>query len=172
MLLMPHAWPGAFKEGGLVSQADIRESRQKACEMASLYVHLLGVPAVFINHVGPRGPEKWAGLRGGMMDPKAFRFLGLSTIADSDGTVKAQMDDCEEGVIVADVTLDPTKRVFNEPKGYGSYGGGWLRPHNPLLDVICHVDAFGGRLSYMLSGERKSKALRISASCAHGREGE
>ncbi len=164
LLLMPHAWPGAYKVGGLVSQADVRETHQKACEMATLYTQLLGVPAVFVNHVGPRGPEKWSGLLGGLMKPEAFRFLGHSTIADADGTILRQMDDCEEGVIVADVTLDPARKIYAEPPHYGSYGGGWIKPHSPVLDALCHIDAFGGRLSYSRSGERKRKAHQISGS--------
>jgi predicted amidohydrolase len=164
LLLQPHAWPGAYKVGGMVSQADVSETHQKAREMAPLYTHLLGVPAVFVNHVGPRGPEKWSGLLGGMIGPEAFRFLGHSTIADSDGSILAQMDDCTEGVIVADVTLDPARRVYSEPAHYGTYGGGWVKPHSPVLDAICHVDAFFGGLSYSLSGERKRKARLISRS--------
>ena len=163
LMLIPHALPGAFKTGGAVSQQDIEQSRQKALRMAPLYAHLLGVPAVFANAAGPRGAEKWAGILGGLMTTEAFRLLGLSTIADSDGTIKGEMDEAE-GVLVAEVALDPTRKVRIRPERHGLYGGGWIHPiASPLVDVICQVDAFFCGMSYTLSSERRRKARAISS---------
>jgi N-carbamoylputrescine amidase len=165
LMLMPHAYPGPFKAGGLVSQEDIVVAYAKARKIAPLYAHLLGVPAIFANQVGPRGREKWAGIIGGLMNPDQIHLLGLSTIADRDGTVKAQMDDHIEGIIVADVTLDPSHKVCTEPTRYGTYGGGWVdasTSSSAARDIICYVDSFFGRLSYSLSVERRRKARAIS----------
>ncbi|MCL5999574.1 MAG: carbon-nitrogen hydrolase family protein [Chloroflexi bacterium] len=166
LMLMPHAWPGPFKAGGAVSQADIDGAYAKACDMAPLYTRLLGVPAIFTNHVGPRGAEKWAGIMGSMMNPEKFHLLGLSTIADCDGTVKGRLDDRAEGVIVADVTLDPARKVGAEPACYGVYGGGWVdagSSGNAVRDILCGVDAFFTHLSYALSAERRRKARAVSS---------
>jgi hypothetical protein len=51
-----------------------------------------------------------------------LHFPGLSTICDSDGEVRDSLGE-GEGIVVADVTLDPTrKRRPTEPTGY------WSRP--------------------------------------------
>ena len=165
LMLMPYARPGPFKVGGAISQADIDGAYAQARDTAGFYTRLLGVPAVFINQVGPRGREKWFGIIGGLMNPDQVRLLGLSTIADLDGTVKAQMDDQQESVIAADVTLDPSRKLHKELVSYGSYGGGFLQPGtsgNTVRDIVCGVDAFFGRLSYGLSLERRRKARAVS----------
>ena len=167
LMLMPHALPGAFKTGGLVNPQDIEQSRKKARGMAPLYAQFLGVPAIFANAVGPRGPEKWAGIVGGMMTPEAFRILGLSTIVDGDGMIKGELDETE-GVLVADVNLDPARKVCIKPESYGRYGGGWVHPlSSPLVDLICSVDAFFCGMSYWFSHERRQKAQAVSSN-EHG----
>jgi N-carbamoylputrescine amidase len=162
LMLMPHVLPGAFRAGGMVSQQDIDQSRKKARGMAPLYAHLLGVPAVFANAVGPRGPEKWAGMIGSLMTPECFHILGLSTIVDGDGMIKGELDQAE-GILVADVNLVPARRVCIEPKSYGHYGGGWVHPlASPLTDLLCYVDAFFCGLDYRFSRERRQKARRLA----------
>jgi N-carbamoylputrescine amidase len=165
LMLMPHAWPGPFKTGGPVSQADIDFTIANARDLAPLYGRLLGVPAVFANHVGPRGPERWAGIMGGLMNPNQFRFLGLSTIADSDGHVVAEMDGIREGIIAADVCLEPQRKLRGGAASYGRYGGGWLHrgtSGSVLRDVLCYADAALGRLSYLLSARRRRMARQVS----------
>jgi len=169
LIIMPHALPGPFKTGGAVSQADVEGMYAKTRELAPLYARLLGVPAIFANQVGPRGPEKWMGIIGGLFDPERTRLLGLSTIADSDATVKGQMDDHTEGVIVAEISLDPSRRVCAKPVVYGSYGGGFIdagTSGNAARDIVCYVDAFFCGMSYRLSAERRSKA-RVASSSGH-----
>ena len=166
LLLMPHAWPGSYKTGGAVSQADIERTNAKARTLAPLYARFLGVPVVLANLVGDRGPEPWGGLTGRLMDPAHTRFLGVSTIADWDGTVLQQMDGVSEGILVADVTLDPRQKVTASPKKYGRYGGGWIdkgQPSDIVRDLLCSVDAFFGQRSYTHSDDRRRKACRISA---------
>ncbi len=163
LLLMPHAVPVPFQVGGLVSQADIEGIRKRSGDKATQMAQLLGIPSAYINCVGPRGPEKWLGIIGSAMNPDSWRLLGLSTIADSDGKVLAQMDELSEGVIVADVTLDPSRKVTTTPKIYGSYGGGTFNRHSPVQEILFYIDAFVGRLSYSLSPERRSKARAHSS---------
>jgi N-carbamoylputrescine amidase len=174
LMLMPHAWPGPFRTGGLVSQADVDGTYARARDIAPLYARLLGVPSVFVNHVGPRGAERWAGLIGSMMNPDQFQFLGQSTIADSDARVVAQLDDRIEGVSVADVRLDPARKVRGVPRAYGRYGGGWLHAGTSgdlARDAICYVDAFVGRLSYTLSRQRRRQARQCARTTARRTDG-
>jgi len=163
LLLMPHAVPVPFKTGRLVSQADIEGIRKRSGGKATQMARLLGIPAVYINSVGPRGPEKWSGIIGSVITAESWRLMGLSTIADSDGTVLAQMDELSEGVIVSTVTLDPRRKVTTTPKIYGIYGGGTFNPHSPVQDVLFYTDAFLGRLSYTLSTDRRRKARAHSS---------
>lgn len=163
LLLMPHAVPVPFKVGGLVSQADIEGIRNRGGGKASQMAQLLGIPSVYINSVGPRGPEKWSGIIGSAINPDSWRLLGLSTIVDSDGTLLAQMDELTEGVIVSAVTMDPRRKVTTTPKIYGSYGGGTFAPHSPVQEVLLYTDAFLGGLSYRLNPERRRKARAHSS---------
>jgi N-carbamoylputrescine amidase len=166
LMLMPHAAPAAFKTGGLVSKADLAGAQAKLRGLAPLYARLLGVPAVFANQVGPRGRERWPGILGALLPPDRFRFAGLSTVADLDGTIRGRLDDQREGVVVAEVTLDPARKDRAEPVRYGRYGGGWLHPGasgNLPRDVICSLDALLGRTAYVCSAERRRRARAVSS---------
>lgn len=160
ILLMPHALPGPFKKGGVISQEDIDGAYAKAKNLAPLFVHLLGIPVVFVNHVGSKGSEKWEGIIGSLMNPDQIKFLGLSRIVDYDGKIKTEMDDQTEGFAIADVTLDSSKKVHIKPIRYGNYGGGWIdsgTSGNLVRDIVCYIDSFIGRLSYILSLKRRQK---------------
>jgi N-carbamoylputrescine amidase len=161
ILLMPHAFPGPSKKGGVVSQQDIDGIHLKAKNLPLLYVHFLGIPVIFVNHVGPIGKEKWSGLLGKFMNPDNTKFLGLSRIVDRDGTIKTEMDDQTENFFIAEINLDSSKKVHIKPVKYGNYGGGWVdagTSGNFGRDLICYIDSFIGRLSYTFSKERQQKA--------------
>lgn len=166
MMIMPHAVPTPFKVGGLVSEDDIPRNNAKLRATAPLYSKLLGVPAMFVNTVGPLGGEKWPGLFGSIYKADQFRLGGLSTIVDSDGTVKGEADGLSECVVMANITLDPSRKINVVPTAYGRYGGGWIDAgisSNAARDAICYIDSFFGRLSYNFSRLRGRKARDISS---------
>jgi N-carbamoylputrescine amidase len=172
IMLMPHAVPTPFKVGGLVSEEDIPRNNLKLRATAPLYSQLLGVPAMFVNSVGPLGGEKWPGLFGRIYKPDQFRLGGLSVIVDSDGTIKGEADGSSECVVMAQITLDPSRKINIVPTAYGRYGGGWIDPgisSNMARDAICSIDSIFGRVSYTLSRLRGRKAQAIlsdsTASC-------
>jgi hypothetical protein len=81
------------------------------------------------------------------------------------------MDDHTEGVIVAEISLDPSRRVCAHPVVYGSYGGGFIdagTSGNAVRDIVCYVDAFLCGMSYRLSAERRSKVRAVSSSAHVG----
>ena len=162
LLLMPHAVPVPTKVGGLVSPDDMNHARQTLRDKGPLNARLLGIPTVFINQVGPMGTEKWSGIMGHLLSADGFRLGGLSAIAAADGTTCAQLGELGEDALVADVALDPTRKVSARPKRYGRYGGGAVSPLHPVFEVLCYVDAFLGRVSYTLSGARKQKARQMA----------
>jgi N-carbamoylputrescine amidase len=154
LVLMPHCWPLPMKAGRAVSEQDIRRWHRIQMDLAPLYATLLGVPAVFVNKVGPYAspaPLRWLPGATGMVLP------GHATIADSDGTVKGQLDG-SEGVATATVTLDPARKVRTRPQTYGRYsypaGLGGLLALPPAW-------AFGR--VYSLNPERRRRARRVAA---------
>lgn len=169
LMLMPHASPAPTRPGGLVNEHDITGARAKARGMAPLYARLLGVPAVFVNQVGPMGGcrGRRPGILFKLLDPDNFRLTGLSTIADTGGQVKAELGWNEEGIVIADVTLDPARKARIRPESHG----GWLHPGSAVLRrLILPLDGALGRLSYALSPSRKRRARRVS-SAAGSRDG-
>ena len=141
LLLMPHSYP------------IIAEMIFSLGELAPRSARLLGVPSIVCNKCG-----RWQAAYPVLPFYKAdSSFPGLSTIADSDGSIKAQLKD-EERVIVADVTLEPGRKTGKAPQCHGRWAGKgrWARNGSRAVEAL-------GRLYYTLSLERKRKALRISA---------
>jgi N-carbamoylputrescine amidase len=141
-----------------VTEKDVSEARDLVEGYAQFYARTLGVPVVFVDQTGPM-VGSLGGIWGRLMDPAVFGYPGGSTIADSDGSARAQMGQ-EEGIIVADVTLDPTRKHYSPPKTYD----GWLHPGAPLMrKVILPAGIAGAKISYALSVERKRRARQISS---------
>jgi N-carbamoylputrescine amidase len=163
LLLMPHAAPLPFKAGGPIQEKELPEGRHSMSNMAPAFAQRIGLPTVFVNLVGPRGREKWDGIFGAVMGPDAWRIGGLSTIADQNGCILGQLGELEEGVIVAEVTLDESRKVKSNPVGHGAYGGGFVTPHPFVFEAICYTDSTIGRLSYTLSARRRRMALAALA---------
>jgi N-carbamoylputrescine amidase len=142
----------------VVKEQDVIEARELVKGYAQFYARTLGVPVVFVDQTGALTGSV-GGIWGRLMDPAVFGYPGITTIADSDGTAKAQIGQ-EEGIVVADVTLDPSRKHFSSPKTYD----GWLHPGAPLIrKVILPLGVVQAKLSYSLSGERKRRAGQLSA---------
>ncbi len=160
ILLMPHAWPGPYKTSRLITKQDIDDTKENMKGYAAMYGKLLGVPAIFVNQSGPMEGGKWPGIMGKIMCAENFMYGGYSTIVDSDLTIKAQSGQ-DEGIIIADVTMDATRKR----KGAIADYGGWVHRGDFIVrKVILPIDINRGKISYYFSGERKRKALASSAS--------
>jgi N-carbamoylputrescine amidase len=141
LLLMPHSYPA------------IAQMVMSLGDLALHYARLLGIPAVVCNKSGP-----WRSPYPGVPFYKSnSSFPGFSTIADSDGAIKAQLGN-EERVIVEEVTLDPTRKICKPPRCYGRWAlaGPWFRNAVMVIEAL-------GRLWYTLSSERKKRARLISS---------
>ena len=152
LLIMPHSAP--TPEQSLFFPQKQAENFNKVIEeLGSLYALKLGVPVILSNKCG-----KWqTPLLNLPFLAQNSTFPGLSTIADSDGVVKAQLGD-EEGVIVEDVTVDPSREITTQPQCFGKRSMEQTWPVN-LFRV---VEAFGG-LYYSLSLKRRRLAREISS---------
>jgi N-carbamoylputrescine amidase len=152
LLLMPHSAPAATRSF-FTSERDVRADTDRLAGLAARSARMLGIPAIFVNKVGP-----WESpLPGIPFFTERSRFPGLSTIADSDGTVRATLDE-REGVIWADVTLDPKLKKKDPPRGHGY----WSERPYPLLRLI-RWSAFFGAICYALSGRRRRRARALAS---------
>ncbi len=152
LVLMPHSYPVGSGSSGVFGKERMVLSLQR---LAPLYASLFGVPVVLADKCGP-WQSTIPGLK--LVDVAGAVFPGQSVIVDSDGSVKAQLGD-EEEVIVADVTLDPSRKKKAVLPHYGRY----LQP-GPKRRVLLRLVEGMGRLHYALSSTRKSKARLISRS--------
>jgi Predicted amidohydrolase len=158
IVLMPHAWPAPLRTSKIVNETDVREARELVKGYAQFYARTLGIPVVFSDQTGPLAGNM-GGFLGKLIDPAVFGYPGCSTIADSDGSVMAQMG-AEEGFVVAEVSLDPSRKHYVPPKTYGE----WLHPGSPLMrKVVLPAGIAYSKMSYSLSSERKHRARQVSS---------
>lgn len=159
LMIMPHSAP-TFEKSIINPSKLIKAYNDSLKNVAFHYAKILGVPTVFANKSGPWNTT----LPGLPLVTQHSSFPGFTNIVDSDGTVKAQMGD-EEGVIVEDVTLDPSRKIKTPPQCYGRYS--MEIPVSPIMSSLRAimfplVEAIGG-FWYSHSSERKRRANRISS---------
>jgi N-carbamoylputrescine amidase len=152
LMLMPHSAPTPARSPLIPSrQLELYEAKLRG--LTSFYANHLGIPAVMANKCGP-----WESPLSGMpFLPQRSYFPGLSAIADSDGTVKAQLGDVES-VIVEDVLLDPARKASQPPRTQGRWFG-----DIPWLTRLFVIAEMVGKLWYGSSSERKRRARAMSA---------
>jgi len=151
LVLMPHSYPVPASSSGL-----FRKDRMIGILEAipTLYASFLGVPVVLANKCGPwespvPGPQ--------LVKTTGSCFPGLSAIVNSDGSIMARLGE-EEGVIVADVTMDSARKNHPVLPHYGRY----VTP-GPARRSLVRVIEIMGRLSYALSSRRKTMARAVSS---------
>ena len=146
LVLMPTASPDMSRGGGLPSPPGTRQ--------ASWYAKKLGIPVAMVNKVG----------RSYKPPPNEINgfFPGLSAIVDSDGTVRQSMND-KEGVGIADVTLDPSrKRSASDAPVCTGVGIADLTIGGEAGKQEVAKSQASGKESYDSNPVRKAKALAIS----------
>lgn len=159
LVLIPHCWPLPVRASMAFSDNEINRLHHVQKRMAPLYAALLGVPAIFVNKVGPYSspaPVPWLPASTEMILP------GHATIADSDGTVVAQLEG-SEGVAVGDVRLDPARKVRTAAPTYGPYVY-----RAGLTGLLFLPPAWVFRQLYRASRKRRRRArevMRVRAAC-------
>jgi N-carbamoylputrescine amidase len=122
---------------------------------APYHARALGVPVALSNRTGLINTE----LPGGFGEFNSS-FPGYSQIVDSNGVVKERMK-AEEGVIVAEVVLDPRRKRSKQTR---CYGGMWAIPMPWLASILPETQQMGEK-DYAENPRRKQAAL--TASCSH-----
>ncbi len=152
LVLMPHSAP-APTVSRLVPRRAVDAWETILAGHAHRYADMLGVPAVFVNKCGP-----WkSSLPGLPFAGQDSYFPGLSAIADSDGRIKARLGR-EEGVAVADVTIDPARKKQTAP----ACRGRWAIELPWFADMVRLLEA-AGAARYRISRERRRKARAIAS---------
>jgi N-carbamoylputrescine amidase len=121
---------------------------------ASNYARLLGIPAIQVNKCGLRKTELPA-----FFPSQDSKFDGQSEIADSTGEALAELAG-QEAVIVADVTLDPARKIRKLPDEATRWGR-WLFPVPKDFKLFWIIEALGRRW-YARSARRKEMARAVS----------
>lgn len=128
---------------------DVDRFAHTVSQLPSVYARALGVPVIMANKCG-RFYSKLPAIR------KEFRsvFPGLSSIVDSDGTVKCAAG-AEAGELVMSVSLDPARRVAATPRRFGK----WTVPRAWYAFLFDWTQRKGER-SYEANERRRAAALR------------
>lgn len=124
---------------------------------APYYARALGVPVALANRTG----EIHTDLPGGYGDFHS-RFPGLSQIVDSEGKVQARLEE-EEGVLVAEVDLNPARKKRKKPRCYDKM---WAFPM-PWFAFIWPETQREGEPAYQSNPRRRERA-RATSSPAYG----
>jgi N-carbamoylputrescine amidase len=150
--LMPHSAPTPMPNP-LFPAKSVEKYNRNIEGLAAHYAGMLGIPVVFINKCG-----QWTSPIPGLpFLTQESSFPGLTSIVDSDGTVKARLGR-EEGVIVEEITLDPSRKKGACPACRGRWA---IKMPLPMYEFIL-IEALG-KISYRLSGERKRRAREIAS---------
>ena len=154
LLLMPHSAPC----GPLGAQI----TRHCLKRIGSYYSSAFGIPSVVVNKAASRSRTPLPGIPFARL---RFEFPGISSISDSDGRLLERLPD-REGVIVADVLLDPArKRRPEEPRSFY-----WSRPPPVLpraLGAVFVLFEHLGKRAYARSAARPRAARSAQQSrCA------
>jgi len=144
IMLMPHSAPSPM-ESILTPRSAVDAFNANLKGLAQNYAGLLGIPAVMINKSG-----RWeTPLPLIPFLTQVSAFPGYTSIADSDGTLKAQLG-AGEGVIGEEKNVGPSCR------------GRWTGRFPWGIRIWRLVEAMGS-MSYRLSSERKRRARAISS---------
>ncbi len=155
LVLMPHSGPRIVVEPpGLVVTKDLQALLGGVAEF---YAASFGVPVVMVNKAAAKDTLSPVPLL--PVVRLRMRFRGLSCICDADGVVLDRLA-AEEGIVVADITLDPGRRRQPEiPHGYWSRAPRIL-PH--LSGAMFRVLEAVGKVAYASSGTRVRAASLVS----------
>ena len=109
MVIQPTSAPTVTKKFPF-RQKDVESVYNLVEKTPLIFALKLGVPVILANKCG-----EWHSPVPGLSPDQHSRFTGSSSIVDSDGVVKAKLGRNEEGIIVEEVTLDPSKKSDAPP---------------------------------------------------------
>lgn len=151
-ILQPASAPSPMAKFPL-RQKDVYAFENMLKNGAQFYARALGVPVVVANKAGNINTP----MPGGLPELNSH-FPGYSSIADSNGELKAQLDGKSQGPIVAEVNLNEKLKNKTPPIRYGKY---WSMPV-PWYNLIWRYTQWLGERYYKKSKQRKTIANEMS----------
>ncbi len=155
LLLMPHSAPCA------VSLPSVARATQSSLHtVAEHYAEAFGIPTLMVNKAC--GPDSRSPMPLFPFFSLRFRFPGLSRICAAGGQVLDRLSS-GEGIVLADVHLDPSqkRRLAQKPTGY------WFNPPKELPRLggaLFQTLELIARPAYGISLQRRRVARRLSQS--------
>ncbi len=154
LVLMPHSAP-QVKGLGLVS----RVMRESLDNIGPYCAEQLGVPTLMVNKAGEGGRTRMPGIP---LMRWQFSFSGPSVICNAEGQVLKRIAD-KQGVIVAEVQLDPEKKRAAAPRT-GSYWSSDPQSFAQVGAMAWKLFDRLGRRAYGSSRARREAARAIAQS--------
>lgn len=145
--------PSAAGGSKVLFSGDLKRTGDMLKRARTLYSSVLGVPNVMTNRAGILETD----LPGGLPHLKG-KFLGLSMIGDADGRVLTEFGEDDEGVLVAEIELNPAKKKKVKPKKHGRM---WA-VSVPWFAFIWPITQKTGEKAYQNNPRRAEKAKQIS----------
>lgn len=144
--------PSAAGGSKVLFPDDLKRTGDMLKRGRKLYSDVLGVPNVMTNRAGILDTDL-----PGSLPRLEGKFLGLSMIADAEGKVLASFGEDDEGVLVADIVLNPEKKKKATPK---KFGGRWAFSM-PWFAFIWPITQRTGEKAYRNSERRAAKARLV-----------
>ena len=145
--------PSAAGGSKVLFSGDLKRTDDMLKRGRKLYSDVLGVPNVMTNRAGILNTD----LPGGLPHLQG-KFLGLSMLADADGRVLTEFGEDDEGVLIAEIELNPTKKKKVKPKKYGRM---WA-VSVPWFAFLWPITQKTGEKAYQNNPRRAGKAKQIS----------
>jgi N-carbamoylputrescine amidase len=155
LLLMPHSAPFAVPNH--------EHMRRVVGEIGPFYAQSFGIPTVVANKAAAPAVFTTPIPTGGEL---LMQFPGMSTIADSDGQLLAQLPDAE-GIVLAEVTL-AAERKRNPPPPQHFY---WANTHTPRENADAVATTYlelERQADDAYAEAREQRLLAIEALAVHG----
>lgn len=130
--------------------SDAKAFERMVADGPAIHARKLGVPVLMANKCG-----RFISPLPGPFPEQDTRFPGLSRIVDGAGEIMAAMAD-EEGVIVADITLDPRNKAVTRPQTHGHWS-----MNVPWVAVLWRMSQKLGEWSYRRNPRRAAAARAI-----------
>ena len=133
-------------------QKDVDDFNRMVGDTPCHYARTLGVPVLMANKCGV-----FITPLPSFFPTQRSTFPGLSAVVDGDGVIKGQLG-ADEGVVVGEITLAPTRKVTRMPQPTGR----WATPPPWYIFLWEWTQRLGER-SYAKNPRRQARARAISS---------